>query len=81
MTSIPFLHPAPGNYTDLIATFPRRRPNNGLQRGRRIGEGVCPEEEIAFALFHHKWLQQTGLLIACTYRASVRLDPAAERAP
>src|SRR5262245_44114623 len=76
MMSNPFLRPAPG------IIIGRRLGNLAIIQVIRLRQrlGCVGGKAIAFALFHHKWFTADRLPVACTYRASVHLDSAAERA-
>ncbi|MGA8970330.1 MAG: hypothetical protein WB499_14035, partial [Pseudolabrys sp.] len=67
--------PRPRNYTDPIARFPRRPPIMASDAADALAKTYARNKKLLSLRSITNGLQQTGLLVACTYRASVHLDP------
>jgi hypothetical protein len=70
-----FFAPRPRYYTDPIARFPRRRPIMAFDSADALAKTYARNKKLLSLRSITNGLQQTGLLVAYTYRASVHLDP------
>src|SRR5262245_2579076 len=75
LTSNPFLRPAPG-IIPIPLRVPKATADNRLRRGAdALAKTYARNKKLLLLRSITNGLQQTGLLVAYTHRASVHLDP------